>query len=41
MQFVLGFWAGIAAGFILRGLFDTFITELRHVGSNNGKAKKD
>lgn len=40
MEFIVGLWVGIGAGFILRGLVDKLEIELRHFGSKHGSKTK-
>lgn len=37
MQFVIGFWVGIAAGFILRNLVDRLVLDLKRGRLHDGK----
>ena len=41
MQFILGLYAGLFAGFVLRGLFNNIEYRIRHDGLLHGKNEKD
>lgn len=40
MEFALGLWVGLLAGFLMRGLVDRLEITVRHYGSAHGSKTK-